>query len=363
MSQALRERGHEVRVVAYHLSEGPAPSGVVVHRTPEASTYHRLEAGPSVRKLLQMDPLLVRTLHGVLDRHPVDIVHAHHVEGFAAGWLTRRTGVPVVYDAHTLLESELPHFVPVARAPARMLGRGLDRATATRAHHVVTVTPAIRGAFVDGHGLPPARVSTVPNGVEWRRFDRPRSQHDPPVVLFAGGLTAYQGVDALLRAMREVRAARPAARLLLAVRDPDAFAPWRGLLDELGLTDTVDVRRAGLDDLPALLSTAAVAVNPRPRADGQPLKLLNYMSAGVPIVSCRGSSHGLTHGETAWLVDDDDPAALAEGIRLLLDEPDRAARLGRAARQTVRALPGWEDVAVMLEGVYATSRAAVEAAS
>ena len=163
--------------------------------------------------------------------------------------------------------------------------------------------------------------------------------------------------------MREVRAARPAARLLLAVRDPDAFAPWRGLLDELGLTDTVDVRRAGLDDLPALLSTAAVAVNPRPRADGQPLKLLNYMSAGVPIVSCRGSSHGLTHGETAWLVDDDDPAALAEGIRLLLDEPDRAARLGRAARQTVRALPGWEDVAVMLEGVYATSRAAVEAAS
>jgi glycosyltransferase involved in cell wall biosynthesis len=127
----------------------------------------------------------------------------------------------------------------------------------------------------------------------------------------------------------------------------------------LGLVGAIRVLRVGIDDLAPLLASATIAVNPRPRAEGQPLKLLNYMCAGAPIVSCRGSSPGLRHDENAWLVDDG-PGPLAEGLSRLLKEPERAERLGAAARRSGRALPSWRDVAGRLGEIYADLRRVAE---
>lgn len=352
MAEALADRGHDVRVVAYHLSDGADPRGVEVRRTPEVVGYTRLRAGPSVRKLLEMDPLLIRTLRAELARRRPQIVHAHHVEGLGAALAVAPAGLPVVYDAHTLLESELPHYGPRGAAGlVRRCGRWVDGALARRADHVATVTEAIAGTLRRDHAVAPDRVSVVPNGVEWPRFEAQRSRPPRPNIVFAGGLTPYQGIETLLKAFARVRRIHGEVRLTLAVAEPADFGPWRPLCRRLGLVDAVRVRRTVVGDLPDVLARATLAVNPRPRAEGQPLKLLNYMCAGAPIVSCRGSAHGLAHDENAWLVDDD-PPSLADGLRRMLDDPDRAERLGAAARRAARALPSWPQVAGRLEEIY-----------
>jgi glycosyltransferase involved in cell wall biosynthesis len=353
MAEALRDRGHDVRVVSYHLAVGEDPEGIEVHRTPRVAGYRRLHAGPSLAKLLVMDPLLVGALKKALRRRPADLVHAHHVEGLGAAAAGTPPHTPIVYDAHTLLSSELPRYGPRPVAPlAGRWGRWVDGACARRADHVVTVTTAIADSLVAEHAIPATRVTVVPNGVELHRFTRARLGSPVPHVVFAGALTAYQGIEVLLDAFARLRIAHPDALLTLAVSQRSDLA-WVSKLRGAELTEAVRVREVDLNELASILASATVAVNPRPEADGQPLKLLNYMAAGAPIVACRGSAHGLIHDRTAWLVDDDDPIALAAGLCRLIEDPSRAARLGAAARRSAEAIPTWSDVAERLEGVYA----------
>ena len=69
-----------------------------------------------------------------------------------------------------------------------------------------------------------------------------------------------------------------------------------------------------------------------------PLKLFEYMAAGVPILATDLPSirEVLRHGENAWLIPPGDPKALAEGIRHLLENPELARRLAERARGDVQ---------------------------
>lgn len=364
LSEALAARGHDVHVVTYHLGDGDVSDAVSLHRIPEVPTYHRTAPGPSWQKLLVLDPLLAATLRRVLDTHRFDLIHAHHYEGLLAalaGSWDRR--LPVVYDAHTLLGSELPTYrLGVPRAWLRMAGLALDAYLPRLADRVVAVTEAIAGRLA-GLGVDSARIAVASNGIEPEFFAprsaAPRGPEDAERIAFAGNLAAYQGVDLLLEAFRHVREVRPRARLSILTRSP--FGPYEDRARVLGVLEAVDVIGTDPWQIPARLSRAAVAVNPRTECDGIPLKLLNYMAAGCPIASFAGSAPVLRHGETAVLAADGDAAALAAAILELLADPERASRLGCNAREFVRRHHGWQQVAARVEEVYAGALAGREA--
>ena len=111
-------------------------------------------------------------------------------------------------------------------------------------------------------------------------------------------------------------------------------------------------RRIPFPRLGAALRDACVAVNPRTQCDGVPQKNLNYMGAGLPLVAFRGSLHPYQDGKTGLAVDPVDPAALAAGLRYMLDHPDHAARLGRAARRLAESSYSWRSSAGRVEELY-----------
>ena len=69
-----------------------------------------------------------------------------------------------------------------------------------------------------------------------------------------------------------------------------------------------------------------------------PLKLFEYMAAGVPIVATDLPSirEILHHKENAWLIEPGNPQALAEGIQYLLEDPVFAEHLARGAKRDVQ---------------------------
>ena len=93
-------------------------------------------------------------------------------------------------------------------------------------------------------------------------------------------------------------------------------------------------------DVLVLPNTAQAAIS---REHTSPLKLFEYMAAGRPIVASDLPSlrEVLRHGDNAWLMQPDDPAALAQGIQHLLAEPALAARLAAQAQEEVQAYT-WE---------------------
>jgi glycosyltransferase involved in cell wall biosynthesis len=356
LAEALAGRGHEIHVVTYHLGEGNPNAAVAVHRTRRLPTYRRLEPGPTWQKLLLLDPLLAARVASVLRSHPVDLIHAHHAEGLLVALLARgRRRIPIVYDVHTTLEAELPLYpLGGGRVALAWAGRLLDRRLPRAAAAVLAAHEDVRERLI---ALDPSladRIAVGGSGVEFERFagqDAARSRGGPePLLVYAGNLAPYQGIDLMLQAFAVLRRSRPDTRLRI-VAGP-GFEPYERLACDLGIREFVDLPPARFEDVPGHLTDATVALNPRTSCPGIPQKLLNYMAAGVPIVSFRGSAKHLVHGEHGWLVEDGDVAAFAGAIEHLLGNPELASRLGQNARDFARDTLTWERTAEQAEGLY-----------
>ena len=355
LANALVERGHSVRVVTYHLGQSSPDDRFEIERSANVPTYKKLSPGPSVQKLLVVDPLLTAKLASNLRKGSFDIIHAHHYEGLLTAKIANiGQRIPLVYDAHTLLGSELPYYK--LGAPRRIiagLGNRLDRWLPGLSDHVVTVSQRIKDKLT-AQGMSEDDISVITNGVEYELFtpavERRRSSSVVPRLVFTGNFASYQGIDILLKAFAKVLKQRDGIRLLLVARS--SFEDYEDLAKELGVREFIDFSDAPFAEHPRILADSAIAVNPRVDADGIPQKLLNYMAASCATVSFRGSAPCIDHGKNGWTVENGNVAAFAKGILMLLDDPQLADQLGRNAREAVLANYTWDIAAERCEALY-----------
>jgi glycosyltransferase involved in cell wall biosynthesis len=357
LAEELTRRGHRAIVVTYHHGIGEADPAVDVRRIRSVRSYRKLGPGPTYRKLLLLDPLLTVKLAKILHQERVDVIHAHHFEGLVVGAAARLgRAIPMVFDVHTLLTSELPHY-PMPLTPVavkRLVASAADRRLPRWADHVAVVTERIRAKLLEMKAVPESRVSLVPNGVETDLFALPglngTAAPHRPTLIFTGNLAPYQGIDLMLTAFRRVLEHRRDARLQIVTESP--FDDYEPLARELGVSGAIDLVQAPFAEIPGLLAGADIAVNPRVDCDGIPVKLLNYMAASKPVVSFVGSAPGLRHQETGWLVPDGDIDGFAQGALTLLDNREMAGRLGRNARRFVETEHSWAKSTELCEEIY-----------
>lgn len=360
MAEALGRRGHDVHVVTYHLADlTPTPS-MTVHRIPGPRWYTHTAPGPTLVKLALLDPLLTYRLRGLLRTITFDVIHAHHYEGLLAALCARvRRTPPIVFDSHTLLETELPHYgYGLGAALQRHAGRVLDRHLPKRAEHVVAVSDDMR-AHYEAAGHSSSRITIIGNGVEVELFRSKGPDFDGGHLLtFAGNLARYQRVDLLLEAFAQVR--RQDERARLRILTADDFEPFAPLCERLGIGNCVEVLEVDYQTLPDELSRATVLANPRIDCSGIPQKLLNYMASGTPVVSFAGSAKLLKHERSGLVVPNADVTAFAAAVLRLMVDADLRRRLGACAQDIVAREYSWDQVARRVELVYA--RVAAKAA-
>ncbi len=364
LANALWARGHHVELITYHIGDDPQSFDFPVHRIFRRPKYWRMPAGPNLRKLFLYDPVLALKVWRLLGEKPFDVIHAHHMEGLLVGLPAHvRHGVPLIYDAHTMLSSELPTYWPAPmRAAIRAVGGWLDGALPRRGDHIVAVTSDLRNRLIAEHRFDPADVTVVTNGVEMERFaDVPAPPPDGRVrVIYSGTLAQYQNVGLLLDAFARAHQMRPDLRLVLSVSS--SFAAYEAQARRLGIREHIELIPDRFDQLVQRLAGAAMAVMPRTKCDGIPQKLLNYMAAGKAIVASTGSAKLIEHERTGLVVPNDDPAAFAHALLRLARSPELAQELGRNAREQVQKHYSWQMAAERLESVYAAVGAAMEPA-
>jgi glycosyltransferase involved in cell wall biosynthesis len=351
LSEALHVLGHDVHVVAYHLGQKQVPHGFHLHRINDLGWYSRMQAGPSYRKLA-VDLYLATKLRDVIASEAIEVLHAHHFEGLLVALLARgMRKLPIVFDAHTLLGTELSSYA--LGMPGRLktvMGRFLDRQLPRHASHVVGVSQKIRDTLVAIQAVAAHDISVVPNGVELDYLASGTASardRNKKVLIFTGNLAPYQGIDLMLAAFAAVRRERDDT--FLHIVSGDMFHPFEGLAEQLGIRDRIRLIPEAFTALPDILANADVALNPRADCDGVPQKLLNYMAARCPIVSFAGSARHLEHAKSGWIVDQADPEAYAQAILALLNDPALARRLGETAHAVARATLSWEASAGKIE--------------
>lgn len=181
----------------------------------------------------------------------------------------------------------------------------------------------------------------------------PAATERQPIVLFLGPLEPQKGVFDLMDAVAGLRGEVPDVRLVCA--GAGRRRPLEKYARHLGMAETVKITGwLGPSGKRALFETASVYVRPS-YEDGLPLSLLESMAAGVPVVASAvgGIPEVVVEGVTGYLVAPGDTASLRRLLRKLLKEPLAAARVGKAARESVRLRFAPERVVARLEALYA----------
>lgn len=212
--------------------------------------------------------------------------------------------------------------------------------------------------------LPGARPVVIPNGIDGERFARPVAAQvtQGPTVLSVGPPKPRKGTLQLLRAMARVVAAMPQARCVIIgnLQDaPEYVNQLRAEIRRLGLEQRVLL--AGQVDETTLLGWYAAAqvfalpsMNIGPRFEGFCLAHLEAGAAGLPAIGTRdcGAEDAIVDGETGLLLPQQGiEESLATAILGLLQDPQRARRMGEAGRARARQQT-WERVAAELIALY-----------
>lgn len=247
------------------------------------------------------------------------------------------TGAVGVLEVNApLIEEQRTHRVLVdEEAAGNALARQVAAATAT-----IAVSDPVRDWVRERTGSD--RVHTVPNGVSITRIvPRPEDIGDP-VVTFVGTLKPWHGVADLLAAA--ALAKRPWKLRIIG------DGPERAALEEqaAGLGIEVDFRGAVAPaDMPGQLAGSAIGVAPYPDLGGEqqqyfsPLKVYEYLAAGLPVVASAVGQLPQILGELGTLVPPSDPAALAAAIDDLAADPVVRGELGWRGRVQAEEKHSW----------------------
>ncbi|MFQ5612161.1 MAG: glycosyltransferase family 4 protein [Anaerolineae bacterium] len=346
--RALGRRGLEVELFATRTG-GQAPpelEHIPLHRLPKIG---KGDVAAREQRALAAN----EGLQTALERAgKFDLVYERYsLWSFAGMEYARAAGVPGLLEVNApLIEEQAEHRGLVDRP-------GAER-TAERAFGAATALLAVSdgvAAYLENHPAAQGRVQVVPNGVNPDRFPAglaPARLGDSGAftVGFVGTLKPWHGLDVLVEAFAALHRLDPGARLLV-VGDGPGRAGLEAELAARGLSSAAHLAGAVPPDaIPAWLASMDVAVAPYPdlpRFYFSPLKVYEYMAAGISVVASRiGQIAALIEdGVTGLLCPPGNPEALASALRRLRAEPGLRRRLGRAARATVIHRYTWDTVA------------------
>lgn len=183
-------------------------------------------------------------------------------------------------------------------------------------------------------GAPDEKMIVHHNTADPERFSPGEKQN---ILLFAGRWTEKKGIDTLIAALATLK---------------DQLGDWRVRLlgdGDLKARLVADLQAAGVDaelpgwipadDMPSHFAEAAIVCVPSKRApsgdaEGLPLVCIEAMLSGCALAATRhaGIPECVRDGETGYLVDEGDDAALADRLSKLLANPDQTRRMGEAGR-------------------------------
>ena len=336
---ALRDLGHEVRVVAPH-----SPSGEEMGKMVGWISHLKMLAPKPVYELMELAYSWVayRRLAQAVEEFKPDVLYERYNLYMVAGALIhRRFHLPMLLEVNSPLVFERTRHgglsLPwLAKWAEGMVWRAADR--------VLPVTGVLAG-FIEAYGVPRERIMVIPNGINKSHF----SSAPPPseakaalglsgklVLGFTGFVRDWHRVDSVIRWISSGYA--PAHAYLLVVGDGPARAELEQLALGLGVSERVTftgvVPRA---QVPGYVAAFDVALQPAVTDYASPLKLFEYLAMGKAIVApdTPNLREVLEDLRNALLFPPDEKGSLEAALERLCSDSGLAERLGAQALATI----------------------------
>lgn len=344
---ALRDAGADVLLFAARPDGTPPPrlAGTPLRRLPCPSSGER-----STREWEAVHAN--QALRDALERcGPFDAVYERYaLWSFAGMEYAMDSGAAGLLEVNApLIEEEVAHRALIHREVAELVA---DRAFVAASRLIAVSEPLAR--HLARHPVTRGRVRVIPNAIDPARFPtdaRPtRRVAGSFTVGFLGGLRPWHGLSLLADAFSRLHARVPSSRLLVVGDGPERGA-FESALVAHGVRERADLTGAVPPaEVPGLLASMDAAVAPypsHPQFYFSPLKIYEYMAAGLPVVASRVGQVAdvVRDGETGLLCTAGDVSATANALWRLAGDPGLRGRLGANARRCVLADHTWGAVA------------------
>jgi colanic acid biosynthesis glycosyl transferase WcaI len=285
--------------------------------------------------------------------HRPDVVIATSPQllvGLSGWWLARCNGVPFVFEVRDLWPESLAAVgmgsqnSPLHRSLAKIAGflyRSCDR--------LVVVTPAFKDYLIEHWRVPEEKIFVVENGVETSLFRRlapnlairrELGAEGKFVASYIGTMGNAHGLETLLEAATLLCERAPKI-LFLLVGEGAEKARIVSLARSRGLTNVRFVGQQAREKIPAYITASDACLVLLKRTElfktVLPTKMLEFMSCARPVIlGVDGHARRVMEQAKAGIfVTPEDPAALADAVMQLADDPELRESLGRNGRQHV----------------------------
>lgn len=335
--------GYETHLVATGGSSH-TKNGVHIHGVPKAD-----------RRLKRFTATVFRTYQKAqsLNAH---IYHFHDPELILAGILLKLRGKWVIYDVHEDAPQQtlIKHWInPGLRRLVAWFMEGLDWLATKKCDGIIAATPSIAKRF------PSSKTITVQNFpiLNELMLDAPTAyQERPPIVVYAGMISAMRGIKEMVQAVGLLPADLNAQLYIAGSFDPDEL---ENEIKKLSGWDRVKFlgwqSRQRIAAIFGQSRLGLVLFHPAPNhIKAQPSKLFEYMSAGIPVVASDFPlwKEIIESAGCGLLVDPLNPKAISEAIRWLLEHPKEAEVMGKRGQKLVRERYNWDREAEKLLNFY-----------
>lgn len=327
----------------FPASNGERGVQVVVATPRKALLWGRARAAGLARIAIgrrgHWDPSLALVLAARLRRGQLDILHVHN--GRTALW-----GTLAVKLAGRGACVATQHFIAPAHAVATgwkgRLQNAVHRRVESAVAHHISISRAVSTAFLERSDIAPEHVGVVFNGIAVPDEFADTSDLPPHLcadVACVARLETEKDLPTLILAMKILSQRRQQSRPVRCViaGEGEEKAALQALIEREGVGEFVFL--AGWTPrASAILRKAKVAVLPSV-AEPFGLAILEAMAQAKPVVAVNagGPPEIVREGETGLLVPPRDPEAMANALETLLDNPERAQKMGEAGLQRLRA--------------------------
>ncbi len=313
-------------------------------RIPRFKSLGNVKLGPSPLKLF-LDVFIIIKMFWLLIRNKYDVVHAHEEAVFFAWFFKPLFGYKLIYDMHSSLPQQLTNFQFTTSKFLINTFKFLEDKCLQSADAVITICPDLRdyvntiitnkekhflienSIFEDiklkNSGKNSETTEITENDLGLNGFVKEGDQ----LLVYAGTLEKYQGIDILIKSMKEVVQKNDKVKLLIVGGTEQQVKDFSSLAKELNLDEFIKFTGRVQQKLAkAYTGMADILLSPRSDGTNTPLKIYEQLASGKPLVATKIYSHTqVLTDDVAFLVEPK-PEDMANGIVLALNNKEEAKR-------------------------------------
>jgi glycosyltransferase involved in cell wall biosynthesis len=362
MVKAFRALGHEVRVIGPtgEIQAQPSRKSRILERIKRMIPHALYE----LLELSYTGYCFLKTAQAIRSFRPDFIYDRYIIFNAGAVLAGRAFRVPVCLEVNAPLAKERS-IEPDERLVFQKLASWMEGWICANATETIVVSTPLKD-YLESIGVPRGKCIVMANGVDPERFSpRPRNEAllrelgipaGALVVGFTGILRPWHGLELLIDATASM-VKRGRRIFLLIVGDGPYRSSLEGRIAELGISACVRITgRLPHEKVPEYVSLFDVAVSPRATFYASPMKVIEYMALGKPVVVPRTPNFLdiIDEGVNGVTFEDGSAAALEKTLADLSDSPGACKDLGAKSRHKVESRLNWRWNATEVCRLFAT---------